>query len=117
MPPAFTVLIYGHDRTLLDTRRWVLETAGFRVFTVGKMENAAKIVADEQIDLLLLCHTLTAEERRAALAAATALRPGTKRLVMMTTLQEIGLEEMEGESLHIFAGAAGLIAATRKLLN
>ena len=117
MPPASTILIYGHDRTLLDTRRWVLEKAGFQVFTVGKMENAAKIVADERIDLLLLCHTLTAEERRAALVAATAHRPGTKRLVMMTTSQEVGLEEIEGESVHIFAGAAALIAATRKLLN
>ncbi len=117
MTPASTILIYGHDRTLLDTRRWVLQKAGFQVFTVGKMENAAKMMADERIDLLLLCHTLTAKERRAALAAETALRPDTKRLVMVTTLQEVGLEEIEGESLHIFAGAAALIAATRKLLN
>ena len=117
MSSVSTILIYGHDPTLLDTRRWVLEKAGFQVFTVGEMEGTAKLLADERIDLLLLCHTLTSEERRTIRAATTNLRPATKTLVMMTTSQEAGREETEGGSIHIFAGAAGLIAATRKLLN
>lgn len=102
---------------LLDTRRWVLEQAGFAVFTISSMDSAVQVVAEHSVDLLLLCHTLTPAERHSVVATASAFKPQIKKLVMTTAAEEACREELEGESLHVFAGAEGLVAATRKALT
>ena len=112
-----SILIYGHDPMLLDTRSCVLQTAGFQVFTVAELANAAKTMTHQPIDLLLLCHTLTAVERQAAISTARTAQPQIKQLVMITNAQEAGQEKIEGETLHLFAGASGLIAAVQKTLD
>lgn len=117
MPLPATILIYGHDPMLLDTRRWVLEKAGFEVLTIAELDRAAEIVTDQPIDLFLLCHTLTVAERHAAVTTISALQPQMKRLIMTTNAHEDEREEVEGESLHLFMGAEGLIATARRLLS
>jgi len=112
-----SILIYGHDPTLLDTRRWVLEAAGYKVVTVSKMTVATEAMASGGIALCVLCHTLTPEERRAALAVAAAQQPQLKTLSFCTTQESLGEEETSGETIDNFRGAPGLIAATRKLVS
>jgi len=65
-PPTdqFRILIYGKDSTLLETRRLLLASSGFRVRTVSSMEQLHFIVnAEEKYELFILCHTIPEEER------------------------------------------------------
>ena len=111
-----SILLYGHDATLLETRRWVLETARFKVVTAVALPAVLTLMTQGSPELLVLCHTLTADERGAAIAAAAALRPPVKTLSFCTTRQAIGEEGIQGATVDSFAGAIGFIAAARGLL-
>ena len=111
-----SILIYGHEPMLLDTRRWVLESAGYKVATVSELMLAREAMAGGGLALCILCHTLTPEERRVALAAASH-QPRLKTLTFRPTRQAMTEEAISGETIDVFRGAAGLIATTRKLLS
>ena len=70
-----TILVYGNDEMLLITRRMVFEKAGYRVFTANSLSNAALVLMNHQIDVLILCQTLSDDERRAVLETAHTLQP------------------------------------------
>ena len=107
-----SILICGNDTTLLDTRRWVLETARFRVETKSALSSILAALEQKSPDLIVLCHTLTPDERSAILAAAAAIQPPVKTLSFNTTRQAV-----PGETIDSFAGAGGLIAAVKRLVE
>jgi hypothetical protein len=72
---ASSVLIFGYDERLLSSRRWVLESQGFRVLTTGKLLEASQILGTERIELLILCQTLSAEDYEGALAVGRLKQP------------------------------------------
>ena len=115
MYAQLSILIYGRDHGLMDTRRWVLELAGYRVFTAQSLVEAGKIATLEPISLLLLCHTLSVEDCQMALELADSVRPGMKRL-LMTASKPRGLQESHDRILSAFDGPRALIAAVRELL-
>jgi DNA-binding response OmpR family regulator len=78
------ILVYGKDVQLLDTRSWVLQRAGFDVHYVQDIPSAALFLREHGSDLLILCHTLSADEQEAATVIAQAARSETKVLVMTT---------------------------------
>ena len=59
--------MYGRDITLLDTRRLVLQMAGFVVHVTDELEEVqAQLAADPAAyELLIVCHTAPAAHRRA----------------------------------------------------
>jgi hypothetical protein len=67
-PPTngYRILIYGRDSTLLETRRLLLATGGFRVNTVSNLPQFRASVDRERprYELFILCHTVPDEERR-----------------------------------------------------
>jgi DNA-binding response OmpR family regulator len=73
-----TILVYGNDQMLVATRRLILERAGYTVFTAESLSNAALVLMARQIDVLVLCQTLSDEERGAVLETAHALKPKTR---------------------------------------
>jgi|SRR5580698_2430512 hypothetical protein len=73
-----TILVYGNDEMLLITRRMVFEKAGYTVFTANSLSSAALVLMNHQIDVLLLCQTLSDDERCAVLETALALQPKIK---------------------------------------
>jgi hypothetical protein len=117
MALASSILIYGHDPVLLDTRRWVLEKARFRIATAAALPAVLAAMTQEAPDLLVLCHTLAPDERTSARTAAASLRPPVKTLsfcAMHPVASEEGISDATVDSL---AGAEGLIAAARRLLD
>ena len=48
------ILVFGHDALLFETRRLILERAGFQVWTAGEVTEAVQILAKEPIDLFIL---------------------------------------------------------------
>jgi DNA-binding response OmpR family regulator len=68
------VLIYGRDPSLLETRKWIFERAGYRVSAEADLATAEAILATEGPDLYILCHTLSTELRERALKEAHGQR-------------------------------------------
>ena len=68
---ARPLLIYGRDSVLLDTRRRVLQIAGFSVDTAEALpEIAAKLDSEAACGLLIVCHTVPGKDRNAMRAVA-----------------------------------------------
>ncbi len=56
------VLLVDRDEMLLTTRRWVLEAVGNRVRIASQVQEAAEVVSDDEVSLILLCQTLPQDE-------------------------------------------------------
>ncbi len=63
MPVQTAIVVYGHDQSLLDTRSWVLQSAGYRVLQASRRSELEQTADDARVALVVLCHTLTQEER------------------------------------------------------
>jgi hypothetical protein len=77
-----SLLIYGLDATLLQTRRWVLEASGYRALTATHWSQFVCIPEQPPISLLILCHSLDKESCCQALKLAGARWPGIQHLVL-----------------------------------
>jgi hypothetical protein len=86
-PPTngYRILIYGRDSTLLETRRLVLASSGFRVDTVSTLQQFQRAVEQAQppYELFILCHTVSAEEQEEIKALALGLNTGLYQLQRM----------------------------------
>ncbi len=114
MSSSSSILVYGRDQRLLETRSWVLEQAGFHVQTAMALGEAEQVMGNEPVEVVVLCHTLSSSERVEALAAARRLRPGVQRMVMTAdalTLPEDGQEE----TLSVYDGPRQLIRSVQQL--
>ncbi len=71
------ILLYGNDDYLLETRQLVLERVGF-IRTVSSFLALHEIISTRNIDILILCHSLSREECEHALAVAHVHAPGNQ---------------------------------------
>ena len=105
-----SILVLGRDMPLLDTRAWVLRQAGYRVKALAPWE---VIPETESVDLLILCHTITEDERDALLLMATAQRPAIRMLCLTPTAGSLqGIPNI----FNSFDGPSKLIETVQKLL-
>ena len=79
---APSLLIYGHDAILLATRRWVLEACGYQVWVAPELADVDRIGGMGRIDLLVLCHSLSAEDCGCARALIETRWPRVKVLIL-----------------------------------
>ena len=108
------LLIYGRNATLVETRRWVLEKAGCKVATTLASDEAMELLYRQGIDLLILCHTLTTDERRAALLQARNLFPSMSKLILTTDVSSYAPRPNEAV-LSAFVDPKTLIATVDTL--
>ena len=80
--PNPLILVYGRDQRLLETRSWVLEQAGYRTVQAMTLAGAEGLAKMNAAEVAVLCHSLSAEESRGALASLRRLRPEVQRLVL-----------------------------------
>ncbi len=115
MPALPSILVYGRDHRLLETRSWVLEQAGYRVLTALTLTEAERIAEIESVGLLLLCHSLSVEDYVNALTAVSTIHPEMKRLLMTanTPLCPLGPDD---RVLSAFDGPGALVAAVQELV-
>ena len=109
-----SLLLFGVNRKLAETRSWVLEKNGYRVVQVAELERLQQMAARSEMALLILCHSLAEGERSAAMLLAQARRPPLKCLALTT-----GVEDEPGGGpdavVSSLAGPAGLLAAVARL--
>ena len=113
MPTPPSILIFGRDSRLLETRRWVLERAGFVVSTVFDLESAMAGIDGKPVDLLILCYTISAAQCTSILDTVHALNPGMKTLILNSG--RTGCNSESDFVLHDFASPEILISRVRDL--
>ena len=116
MPGPTGVLIFGRDQLLLQTRAWLLEQAGHSVET--SMDTAAlpSLLGVGRAELLVLCHTLSSEDRRHARATAHASGVPVQILVLVAPQKAVEAEPEEA-LLSSLDGPAKLIATVQRLVG
>lgn len=110
MNPCAAILIYGRDLSLLETRGWVLERAGYASFLALKLEEVEQIAASQPIALLLLCHTLSPEDEVDAMQAVGKIRPGIRNL-LVTANTFVAVSARGERTVSAFDGPRAMIAA------
>jgi hypothetical protein len=78
-----SIVLFGHDARRLESRKWALHGMGYRVLTVMRLADLDSIPITPAIDLLVLCHTLSAKESAQAVAHASARWPAIKKLALI----------------------------------
>ena len=115
MSSPVSILISGHDASLLQTRRLVFEKAGFRVMTIHDLAVAAKTLSHRSIDVSILCHTLAAQECEIMIAEVHSACPAAKIVLLKTN----GRRRVQGDYtiVNAFDGPEKLIETVEKLMN
>jgi hypothetical protein len=78
-----SVLIYGHDARMLESRKWVLQSCGYRALSVRNIAALDRVPLTPRIDLLVLCSSLNPRECEAAIAHAKLRWPNVKELALV----------------------------------
>ena len=78
-----SVLIYGHDARLLESRKWVLQSCGYRALSIRNVAALNQVPLTPPIDLLVLCYTLSPTECESVIAHAKLRWPNVKELALV----------------------------------
>lgn len=111
-----SVLMYGHDAHLLESRKWVLESRGYRVHTIQRLTELNHIPASHPVSLIVLCHTLTFDESDEAVTRASGRWPGLKRLHLVADNSRYPSQVL-GQVMHTLDGPARLIRMVTELVG
>lgn len=103
------VLVMSRDQSLLQTRQLILG-AFFQVEAAGRVQEAAAIIASQNFDLIVLCHSLSADECSQVAAMAHHQVPPPKIL----TLSAAGNSCMNDDAEHTMALESGPYALLKK---
>jgi hypothetical protein len=102
------VVIYGKHPVLLETRRLVIERAGYRAAKISAMVDVSSSVMG-QVRVLVLCHTLAQEQQEEAIAIARQANPSLTAIVM-TNYARIAVFPEYSHTIYAFEGPEDLIA-------
>lgn len=113
MPTAASVLLFGNDSHLLRSRRWLVESLGFKVFATDNILTLHQIFTEHPVDVMVLCHSLSPEESERAKAMAREYSPGTRVLILAVSEAHIGPENKCAVS--VAEGPKALLEAVEQL--
>jgi DNA-binding response OmpR family regulator len=109
------ILVFGADAMLVDTRSRVLENAGFKVARARNSAEAEHELRSQQIDLLLLCYTLSRADCEKAIETARAINLDVVTLVLEATYGPA--IENSYVAIHYMSGPQKLLEAVREHLR
>jgi len=108
-----TVLVYGRDPRLLETRQWLLEAEGYHVLPISGIAQIKSIAPP--VDLLVVCHTVPSDECDLVLELASARWPGAHKLILVARTETPSCAA-KAESFHTIEGPAKLVSLVHQLL-
>jgi DNA-binding response OmpR family regulator len=116
MCKARLIVVMGSDATLLESRARVLEGAGFAVRRAQSIPQVKHALQETNVDLLLLCHTLTKEDCQRAIAASRELNP---KIATLSLVAYAGRRPKERDRvvIHQMSGPRMLVETVRSILN
>ena len=78
------IVIYGNDSVLLETRRLILTGSGFCPITTDRSESTIEIISAKDVDLLILCSSLSEVESGIILTELNRLGKSEIRTLAIT---------------------------------
>ena len=111
-----SIVIYGHDAHLLETRKWVLQSLGYRVLTVQRLADLDQIPHNPPVALLVLCHSLSARESTGAVVRASSRWSGIKKLALLRDSSKTPAQVL-GQVQHTLDIAMGLMSTVTELVG
>jgi DNA-binding response OmpR family regulator len=90
-----SILIYGRDPDLLVTRQLVLQACGYRVCVTSDIKSILKDIELCNVDLLILCHSLSMEECGRMIALTSSLWPAVKILILKAVAASSNTQMLE----------------------
>ena len=108
------VLCFSQDRLLGETRRAVLQRSYDAVF-VENLQELAALAEGPPFDVIVLCHTLSFEERVACLKLAQTVWPSA-RFISITT-QSFGPRPVYGAAVTGLEGPQALLSCVQQTLQ
>jgi hypothetical protein len=111
-----SIVMYGHDARLLETRKWVLHSLGYPVQTVQRLSDLNRIPATPPVALLVLCHTLTPKECQDAIARASSRWPGVQKLALVRESSKAPCDVV-GKVLQTLDIPARMLTTVRELVG
>jgi hypothetical protein len=112
-----TILVLGHNNTLLETRRWILEAEGYQTITLTHAREFKHIDGDCHVQLLILCNSLELPCCAQASTLARARWPGIKILDMQTGILMDPGAVVTGEPPVTLDGPLGFLSAVKSLIG
>lgn len=109
------ILLIGHDRWLLQTRALILKSTRANVFT-SDPKGFEEITSDQQIDLLILCHTLSEATRHSVSAEAHRRWPQVRVLQVSKDYSSSQMPERYADDLVPSCDPGELVNHARCLL-
>ena len=106
------ILISGRDRSLLETRERVLQIAGYRVSTTLQPVEGSHDLGD--VRLLIICHTLSVEERRSDLALLADAYPQARALCLVPLAGAVAIDV---PTLDSYRGPREMLRVVNSLLT
>lgn len=111
-----SILLYGRDSRLLESRRHVLELTRAQVWTTTNLRDFDQMSPGVSMDLLVCCHTLSLEECGRAIARASTLWPQIQSLILIWG-DRSWHAEIPGRTLDTTRGPAYLLNTVTKMLE
>ncbi len=110
------ILCYGNERTLITTRQRILEMIGIPVAIACSEEELAGHLSGLQVEVLLLCQTLSPQQCRRAAELVEQYSPSTKMLLMYN---RYGKSSIPGSHVELNAaeGPLALLTTVKELLS
>lgn len=109
------IVIIGRDHTLLQTRKWLLQSCG-RVETANSPQALVEHLQSGEVHLVVLCHTLTSAEHDDATKMVRALSPATQILWLLTGWDQCDLHVPNHTCIPL-DGAHALIRKATEILE
>jgi hypothetical protein len=108
--------MFGRDVRLLESRKWVLQSLGYRVLTMQSLADLSRIPLTPPIALFVLCPTISAKEGAQAVGHVSSLWPEVKKLVLVRDGSK-GISKLLGKALlgHASKGRASGIQVRQTL--
>ncbi len=114
MPP-YLILSVGLDPSLMRTRTTVLANAGYSVLPSFTTRDAFQIFTSHDIDLVIICHTISKEER-AQLIASMKRRNKRTPIISLHSDGEAKEELVDGY-VHSLDGPEALLSCVLQVLE
>lgn len=110
------ILTFGHDPSLLRSRELLLRNEGFEVVTATEPKEATRVLTEQHVDLLILCHTVREQERQTILSFAHASDHALKALLLIAAPTGF-MQSGQNSSLSTLDGPRTLLAAVHGLTD
>ena len=111
-----SILVFGRDPSLLETRAWILEKTGAIVLSATSLSQVEKIAASRNIRLLVICHSVSPADCEELLAFVNSERPETEKLLMTANTPVCPLGQKE-RTVSAFSGPSVLLEAATAMLQ